>query len=499
MLFVALPQNSNENLFGRETEIEVLEELLLKTESGVPCLAFISGPSGVGKTTLVKNTMNFLTNEKNIFIYSKFNEFQQNNPYYPFVQLIRELIRFMLAAPKEETQANKKRIEKIVGNNIEPLYYLIPELKYVFGNRINTQQISPQKQQECIKRTFFQIVREFSTKNHPIILFIDDLQWADEGSLNLLDYFCCNFNIKHIFLICAFRGCPKVDMLLDKVQTIPQKNFTFKHISVNNFTYQQTFDFVFNYFDISGDYDRITRFLYKKTLGNPFHISQIRSEINKKDSQHSLDCIQLFPNDIIQLITNKIAGLPDDSKKAIKYAAIIGNTFSLDILSQILGSTNDDVLLLLDYAFLEGLIIPTQAYNEFEFVHDKFREQLIQMVDNPEQLHLIVGRELLHYYKSDKNYDVIQMLLDILHHFMLSVHLINDNKEKLELARYFSVTGKALLKASAYTEATKHFDTAFKLIAQKTFRMYCNLTLIWDMQLHCSWMKNTRKLNMHLS
>ena len=133
----------------------------------------------------------------------------------------------------------------------------------------------------------------------------------------------------------------------------------------------------------------------------------------------------------------------------------------MDILSQVLYSTDDDVLLLLDPAFLQNLIIPSGTYNEFEFVHDKVREELIQMADEPEQLHLIVGRELLRFYKNDLDGD---RLIEIMHHFIASVKLVSDEKEKIQLAEFFATAGDTLLKASAYTDAVQYFETAIRFM-----------------------------------
>lgn len=246
-------RNYSENLFGREVESNQIKNLAAQAINGKPCLAFVSGPSGVGKTVLVRNAINSLRYGKLISIYSKFDEYNPHKPYYPFVQLMSESIRYMLAAPKNDAEVNKKRMEKAVGNSIGILSCMIPELGHAFGKESNARQINPNSQRSRIEHAFFQVVKEFAKKDSPIVLFIDDLQWADELSLSLLEYFCCNLDCECLMIICAFRDCPRMDILLERIESIDSKSFYMEHISVNNFTFSQTLDYVSHYFNKEGN------------------------------------------------------------------------------------------------------------------------------------------------------------------------------------------------------------------------------------------------------
>lgn len=143
---MAITQKGNSELFGRDHEIKQISGLLARANHGEPCLAFISGPSGVGKTALMKSMTNSLNRKKGISLYSKFDEYNSNKPYFPFVQLIRELIRYILAAPKDESEVSKKRIKKAIGNNMGVLSSLIPELKYISDEDIIEENITLKSQ-----------------------------------------------------------------------------------------------------------------------------------------------------------------------------------------------------------------------------------------------------------------------------------------------------------------------------------------------------------------
>lgn len=161
------------------------------------------------------------------------------------------------------------------------------------------------------------LLKEFATEDNPIIMIIDDLQWADELSLDMLEYFCCNFHNEHLLLMCAFRDCPKMNMLLRKVESIHKKNFCLEHILLGNFTFQQTFDFVFHYFNKACntssdiDIDKTALILYKKTLGNPFYISQIKENFKSREEHHNIDNTYIITDDMIQIIADKIVILPE--------------------------------------------------------------------------------------------------------------------------------------------------------------------------------------------
>lgn len=454
-----------EELFCRDDEVKQICELIDKANNGIPCLAFISGPPGTGKTVIMKKIMKSLNVEKNISIYCKFDEYNLQKPYYPFVQLIRELIKYVIAMPREKAKVCMQKIKKAIGNNIDAISDFIPELRYVYDKKINTENLNQRSQKVRIQFAFYQIVKDFAEQDKPIILFIDDLQWADELSLEILEYFCCNFENERILIMCAYRECPKMHSFLKKIESIRNENLSLERITLSNFTIQQMYDLVYHSLTISGnenDIDEIAMDLYKKTMGNPLFISQINRKFENEEKQP-------IPDDIVLLIADKIVSLPEKTKKALTYASIIGNTFSLELLSNILCSNSDDVLLLLDSAFIAGLIIPSGSYNEFEFVHDKIREAIIQMTDEYEYLHLIIGRELLNSYKSGSdNFS----LIEILFHFIVSVELVDSEHEKIELAEYFITAGDALIKTAAYIEAVQYFEIAKKFIENESSVQY---------------------------
>lgn len=439
---MTIAQKDVSELFDRDNEINKIKKLIAKANNGKPCLAFISGSSGTGKTAIIKNVMKSLNVEKNISIYCKFDEYNLQKPYYPFVQLIRGLIQYVIAMPREKAEASMLKIKKTIGNNLEAISDFVPELKHIYNKKIYTENINQRSQKIRIQLAFYKIIKDFPDQDKSILLFVDDLQWADELSLEILEYFCCNFKNEHILIMCAFRDCPRMHKLLNKIELVSNKNLSLEQISLKNFAIEQMYDYVYHNLTIFGsqnDVDEIAMDLYKKTLGNPFFISLINRQLENAEEQQNI--ANSTPKDITLLITNRIAFLPEKTKKVLTYASIIGNVFSLEILSKVLCCKNDDVLLLLDPAFLAGLIIPSGSYNEFEFVHDKIRETIIQEEDKTEYLHLIIGRELLHLYKI--NSDNLS-LIEILFHFIISEELVDSEYEKLELAEYFITAGDAL-------------------------------------------------------
>ncbi|WP_304508771.1 helix-turn-helix transcriptional regulator [Anaerotignum sp.] len=457
-------KKSNDSLFGREEEIKLLKEMIIKSTKGKPCLAFVSGLSGSGKTALVKYAVNTMKKEKDIFIYSKFNEHSANIPYDPFIQLARGLIQYMLSVPKIEKEINKKKLVKIIGQNSQALFSLIPELEYIFDNKVKAGNIDAQRYKGYFESVFQKIVKEMALKNHPIIMFIDDLQWADESSLKLIEYICENLNKECFFLICAFRECDKIKILSDKIRK-NNSNYCFEQISVTNFTYLQTYEYISNYYAKIADINDITNILFKNTLGNPFYLNQIKLYIENNHIMYSNYEEFLISKDVIDIIIEKIIDLPDETKKCLNYAAVIGNTFSLELLAQVMNISNQNILLLLDKAFLAGIIIPTKSYNVFEFTHDKFRETLLQMSDEVKQLYLIIGRKSFLYYKDKLNDSI---LINILYYFVQALELIECDEEKIELSRYFSLGANMLLKASAYMDALYYFKIAIELIEDKS-------------------------------
>ena len=448
-------------LYGREKETERIEALFKKACTGEPCLLFLNGPSGSGKTALMKHVENLQVFSKGIYVKCKFDQFNPHKPYYPFLAALKELIRYLLARPKKEIEIKKERLSHSIGINYEALYGILPELELLFGKKTHSTNITLQSRNSLLQRALLQIARVLLDENKPLILFIDDLHWADESSLSLLEYICCNIKDAKILIICAFRENNTLDNFIKRIESIDQKNFNFENIPIENLSLQHTYDLVSDLFEDSKDLDMIVNKLFQATLGNPFLINQVIKEYEASDII-DLDYKHLeISSDVIQSVAKKIAGLSEDTQKALAYAAIVGVRLSLRKLSVVSDCFVEDFFSLLKPAIEKGIIVLDESKYEFEFTHDKFREYIISRIENPKQMHLDVGRRLLNYYENDVGTDA---LIGILHHFIISADLIKNRKEKLELARYFSVAGKSLIRCYSYHTAIKYLEVGVRFI-----------------------------------
>lgn len=456
---------SNKQLFARGNESMIIEGLSVKANLGTPCLALLSGSFGTGKTTLIKNALHSVKQKQNIFLYSKFDALNQNVPYYAFTGLTRELIQYLLAAPKNEVNDNKDKIKKCIGNNKDIISNFIPELKYVYNETLR-KNVALKNPMRYLEHAVFSLISQFATKDHPIVLFIDDFQWADDLSLNLLQYFCCNLNNENLFMICAFRDCPRMDALVEKIESIEKKNFYYSRIKMENLTFSQTFDFVScyaNHDDSISSLYKISTEIYKKTIGIPLYVSQMMDEYNEHQEMSSTITI---PDDTIKNALKEMRTLPEETIKALIIASIIGLTFPLDVLSQVLCNKDKITLSLLKPAFAAGIILPSETCNQFEFVHECFKKELLRMADDDTQLHLTVAYILLHYYKNNSDTD---LLIKTMAHFVYSAELIENDKDRIELAEYLSISGDALLHTRAYSEALKYYETGARFLNETTY------------------------------
>ena len=451
-----------DTIWGRSEEISTLETLINQANCGISGMALVHGPAGVGKTFLVQKTIEKMMRPQDIFITSKYDKDATNEPYYAFVQLINTLVSYMLAVPKTELEENKKRIRKALGKNIKPLLCLIPELENSLGIVYDDVEdaivaVNFKEKRKYIEYTFFQLLKELAYSESTVILFVDDMQWADELSLELLEYLFCNMNQGHLLFIGAFRECESLYQIAKKIDESNPCNCCFADIKLSNFNYQDIYCYFVHHPVGEQDIGLLTAAIYKKSLGNPFLINQIKAtwqrqnkvgDVSNRITTEAIDRIA-------QEVGNEISLLPEETQNVLVCAAILGMNFSLDVLSQIIQSKKEKLEEQLCPALAMGVIIPV-AQGQFEFSHNRFREVALQMNYNTPQLHLTVGRILLNNLTGSRQ---CNHLPNVLYHFIVAANMVEED-EKPILIGCFLKAGSNLFEISAYSEAAKYFEMA---------------------------------------
>jgi len=154
------------------------------SEDGASELMLVAGYSGVGKSALVHEVHKSLTEKRAYFISGKFDQFQRNLPYASLIEAFRELVQQLLTESKSQLAQWKSKLLQALEANGQVILGLIPEVEFIIGPQPDVPELPPVETQFRLNETFRHFVRVFTQKEHPLVLFLDDLQWADLASRN---------------------------------------------------------------------------------------------------------------------------------------------------------------------------------------------------------------------------------------------------------------------------------------------------------------------------
>ncbi|WP_170311486.1 helix-turn-helix transcriptional regulator [Vallitalea okinawensis] len=486
--------------YGRSEESLKLRKAYERVEQGNYEIVFIRGYSGTGKTTLAKQVIHNIISEEVYYVSGKFDQVNRNEPYKPFVQAFRTLIKVILTEPKASVETWKKKLKAVLGKNGGAITEIIPEIDLIIGKQSLSKNLDPQKAKKGFERIFIHFIQAFATKEHPLVLFIDDLQWADEASVELFQQLIDEQSHKYMLLIGAYREEEIYEKhpFFDVLQSIDKKNESIKTLHLRNFNFDAT-EGILKAFFKEPILDRLslTEVIYKKTLGNPFYIMQLLQLmleknyiiLTKKEGcwQWKSQLINNIQTDIgvVKFLINKLNRIPKKPKELIKFLSCLGNSFDLDTLLMIsqLGDKNevtDD----LDILINEGLIVSKKTLHSinYEFIHDRVQQAACDLMDLQErkEIHLIIGQSLLQHIQPE---ELEKRLVSVMPHFTFSIELVEDTKERLLLSKYYLIAGKKAKTTAAFQEALQFLETGLGLLSFDSWQVDYDLTYELHFQL----------------
>ncbi len=470
-----------QKLYGRENEINTLLQTFTRVNSsGTAEMMLISGYSGVGKTAIVNEVHKPMTEKCGYFAAGKFDQYQRNVPYSALTQAFNEFCNYLLTESSNQLKQWRTKILNAVGNNGQVLIEMIPNLELVIGQQPAVTQVGVTETQNRFNLAFENFFYAISQSEHPLVLFIDDLQWADSASLNLLKRLMEDINDKYFFIIGAYRD-NEIDsthplMDLKAVNTIKVQNLSLADIKT------LTTEAIG-----SNDIEQLADLVYERTQGNAFFTHEflkslyeeelLSFEIKGQKWQWDIDKIAAkdMTDNVVELMVNKIEKLPPDTIVVLKLASCIGNQFDLETLATIYQHPYSETLENLWKAIEENFISPLdddykKTTVRFKFQHDRIQQAAYSLIGSVQKshLHLQIGRLLLH------NTDKIFAIVD---HLNLGVQLVSSQTEKNKIARLNLQAGKKALAATAYEAADNYLQTGLDLLAADSWQTKYELTL----------------------
>jgi len=475
-------------LYGRDEERLVLEDAFKRACEGKGETIFVSGCPGIGKTMLVNEVIRSVVLEKGYFITGKFDQLAQNKPYASFATAFGDLTRHLMTESREELLRWKKRIMNALGRRGSVVTEVIPELEHIIGKQPPVDGLPPKEAENRFFMVFRDFIGIFARKGRPLVLFLDDLQWADYSSLRLLKYLVMNADIPYMLIIGAYRE-NEVDDGHPLTKILKEINHK-QHVSLMPMNFEQTMEYIADAIHTKKERTAaLSAVLHRKTGGNPFFLGQLLMLIHNEKLLYfdiqagrwkwKLRALKKMEpgEDVLEILLRKIRRLPEDTCEVLKLAACIGNRFDLETLASVYCRSLEATASCLMPSVHYGLIVtamPQEANiplkysnmnsSAYEFMHDRVRQAVYSLIpeDKKKERHLAIGRLLLQNLQLENLEDKILPVMD---HFNRSLELVQDPQERMKLADYNLLAGQKAKSLSAYASALQYFRAGKALLS----------------------------------
>ncbi|MEH2076908.1 MAG: AAA family ATPase [Nostoc sp.] len=497
-----------DRLYGRETEVETLLQAFERVSLGATEMMLVAGFSGIGKTVVVNEVHKPIVRQCGYFIKGKFDQFNRSIPFSAFVQAFRDLMEQLLTESDAQIQQWKNKILSAVGENGQVIIEVIPELETIIGEQPAAIELSGTAAQNRFNLLFQKFTQVFTKPEHPLVIFLDDLQWADSASLKLIQLLMADTG--NLLLIGAYRDneVNPAHPLILTLREIQKAQATINKITLAPLSQEQVNQLVADTLKSPESLAwTLSVLIYQKTKGNPFFTTQFLKALHQENLiQFDLKfgcwqfdiaqvTIQAVTDDIVAFIALQLGKLPPSTQQVLQLAACIGNQFDLATLAIISEQSQIETAAALWKALQSGLILPigdvykfyvgqdnlvvTQENQEtvtYKFLHDRVQQAAYSLIPDEQKTatHLQIG-QLLRQNLSE--IELEEKLFDIVLHLNLGQELITQVSEREVLAQLNFKAGVKARNSTAYAAARVYFQTGMKLLQPDCWQHQYELTL----------------------
>ncbi|MDZ8187359.1 MAG: AAA family ATPase [Nostoc sp. ChiSLP02] len=508
-----------DKLYGRDMEVQTLLQAFERVSLGATEMMLVAGFSGIGKTAVVNEVHKPIVRQRGYFIKGKFDQFQRNIPFSGFVQAFRNLMKQLLTDSDTQIEEWKNKILSALGEHGQVIIEVIPELQIIIGQQPPAPELSGTAVQNRFNLLFQKFTKIFTTAEHPLVIFLDDLQWADSASLKLIQLLMADAS--HLLLIGAYRdnevspGDPlmltlneiaKSQAIINRINLAPLSQATVNQLIADTLKCTESLTSAFSVL------------IYQKTQGNPFFTTQFIKALHQENIIQfdiELGCwkyditqvkTQAVTDDVVTFMALQLQKLPLPTQQALQLAACIGNQFDLETLAIVSEKSQIENAANLWKALQEGLILPIgdiykfyqqeslvishlslekneQMGNDqkqmtvtYKFIHDRVQQAAYSLITDEQKqaTHLKIGQLLLNNTPiKEQN----EKLFEIVNQFNIGKPLIVELEKQIELAQLNLNAGQKARTATAYTAALEYSTTGIALLKFSQWQTHYNLNL----------------------
>ncbi|WP_138503573.1 AAA family ATPase [Nostoc sp. PA-18-2419] len=492
-----------EKLYGRQAEVETLLSAFERVSQGSTEIILLAGCSGIGKTSVVNEVQKPIVRQRGYFIKGKFNQFCRHIPFAVFVQVFRDLMTQLLGESYTQLEQWKPKLLKALGENAQLIIEVIPELESLIGKQPPAPELSASAAENRFNLLFLKLTQVFAAPEHPLVIFIDDLQWVDSASLKLIQLLTSEADIGHLLLIGAYRenevkNTHPLLLTLDEIQKLgaivntiilnPLDEISLNHLVAD--TLNCSLELA----------TPLTDFILSKTKGNPFFCTQFLKALHQnqliifnpryngkdprnanKESQGWWECdiaqVQAlsFTDDVVEFMAIQLQKLPKQTQEVLKLAACIGNQFDLMTLAIVYKKSQLETVADLWQAVEDGLIIPINEVYKF-YHNSSLVTSHLQRANNR-------GQMTTYKFFHDRVQQAAYSLIPDLEKQALSMSKSATSSSNASFMLDMTTVLKAFQSLSSEIELDKLLNTLLCIVIENTGADKCVLLLLKENRL----------------
>ncbi|WP_150275737.1 diguanylate cyclase [Paenibacillus tepidiphilus] len=493
-----------QKLYGRDGEIKRLEGAFRRCARSLPEIVYVTGDAGAGKTALVHELHRYISRDKGMFAEGKFDQYNKNIPYSAIIQACRRLMAELLESPDGNLKTLIGRsLSQALDGNGSLIAGLIPELSAFIGPQPAALPLNPAEETNRFYMTFAQFLSGLTSGERPLVLFLDDLQWADYSSLQLVERLMQGNQLRRIMLVLSYRsheipaGHPLFAMKARLEKSKEAEEIHLEPLPLPDIQ-QLVADTLYTHPD---EVLELAKAVHKRAKGNSFYVNELLKELYRGgylyfDDMHGewtwrLSEIAALPvNDsVVDFLMTKLTGLPAGQRELLTICAAVGNEFDYGMLLRLADAPVETVLQTLAVGVEEEFIRPAdgryglflglledsgaaaapETELRFAFTHDRIQQAFYQMLDEEkgQRLHLGIGRLMLERLEPGEAED---KLVDMAGHMNKALKLISDRQELEEVVTLNLLAARKAKAGFGYAAAHALLEAAMTLLPENAWQ-----------------------------
>ena len=494
----------SQKIYGRDGEVEKVLRSFGEASAGKIKMVTISGRPGVGKTALVLEAQKVISEQKGFLITGKFDQYRQNIPYSGLGDAFQELIRNLLAESESALLTWKEKLISALGGYGQVVIDVIPDLELIIGPQPMVKKLDAHESQNRFNRLLMDFIKCFCDPEHPLVIFLDDMQWVDRATLTLIENMMMDMKMRNIFIIISYRS-KEVHIhhsLWLSLKYMERAKCSITSISLNSLSMK---DLTYLIRDTFRTGERpikpFVELIMQKTGGNPFFVNQFLNILYqdefiyfntaracwewKLSEIRSLD----ITKNVVELLLSRLERMPSETRHVMTAGACIGTGFDLKTLQHVTQYSDEEIIHHLLPAIRQDLVITSLPANymrnteagdlkeaTFRFRHDRIQQASYTLIDKAHRMpiHHKIGWFI---YENLAAEEIDEGLYNVLYHLNMATELLEDPRQKDKVAELNLMAGIKAKGSSAFEPAYIYLSKGIKLLNENSWTSHYHLTL----------------------